>query len=131
MENSDIVLVSTTDSEEDVQAVLGITKDNRVAGEAPVADETPAGAGQLDDADGEPEDQEDRQGVYMVPPPVPAPQLDAVDADGEPLFQNYEEYLDAHSEWTTAESARRLEERQAALQMHETINARHAEAVTS
>lgn len=126
--SDDILIVSTTDSDQDVQAAMGNTKDDRVAGEAPVADETPAGAGHQDEADAEPED---RQGVYVVPPPVPAPQLDDEDEDGAPKFKNYEEYLAEHSEWTMQEGARRLEERQVANRVHEAIHTTHIKAVAS
>jgi hypothetical protein len=42
-------------------------------------------------------------------PSVPAPKLEDLNADGSPKFKNYEAWMDAHSEWTIAEAARRSE----------------------
>jgi hypothetical protein len=125
----EIVLVSSTDSEEDVQTAMGITKDDRVVGEAPVADETPVGAALPDEAE---TDQEDQQGgVYMVPAAIPSPQIDDTNEDGSPKYENYEQFLLAHSEWTMEEATRRLEERQVTRRAHEAIHATHVKAVAA
>jgi hypothetical protein len=125
-----ISLVSETDSPEEVQAALNAGATG-AAREEPDAQADTRQDRATDDASRETDTEPVDPPYINIPPPLPAPKLDDVNEDGDPLFKNYEEYLAAHGEWVMAEGARRLEVRQVAARTQEAIHAKHVKAVTA
>jgi hypothetical protein len=116
MENDNIVLVSSTDTDEQVAAALAGTPNQ------------PQPVEPADQADAEPETGP-AYTVPAVPPPIPAPKLDDTNEDGSPRFATYEDWMAAHAEWTIAETDRRATERAVLAHEHHAIEAAHQNAV--
>ncbi|MGH9370680.1 MAG: hypothetical protein ACRD15_04035 [Vicinamibacterales bacterium] len=114
--DDEIVLVSSTDSDEEVAAALAGNPVDQAS--KPV--KHPEGAA-------EQRTSELVDHPIEVPRAVPPPKLDETNADGTPMFGNYEDWMAAHAQWTVDEAERRLIVREAATRHQHALNARTEE----